>query len=73
MTEEQINILIGQNLTKARERAGYKLKDLAELVGVTYQQVQKYEKGKNRLTAAKLVMFARALLVEPSELLPEAF
>jgi transcriptional regulator with XRE-family HTH domain len=34
---------------------------LGELVGVTFQQVQKYEKGTNRVTAARLLDVAKAL------------
>lgn len=34
---------------------------LAELLGVTFQQVQKYEKGANRIAAGRLYDIARAL------------
>ena len=35
--------------------------DLAERVGVTFQQVQKYENGKNRISAGRLYEVAKAL------------
>ena len=38
---------------------------LAEVVGVTFQQVQKYEKGKNRVSASRLQQIADALKVAP--------
>jgi transcriptional regulator with XRE-family HTH domain len=38
---------------------------LAELIGVTYQQAHKYEKGINRVAAGRLYGIARALAVEP--------
>lgn len=34
---------------------------LAERVGITFQQVQKYERGANRISAGRLFAFARAL------------
>ena len=73
MGEEEINLMIGKSLRRARERAGYNLKDFAQLVDKSYQQVQKYETGKNRLPAAQIVLFAKVLLIEPSDLLPEVF
>ena len=37
---------------------------MAELIGVTYQQAHKYEKGINRVAAGRLYHIARALGVE---------
>jgi transcriptional regulator with XRE-family HTH domain len=42
---------------------------LAEQLGVTFQQVQKYEKGVNRVGAGRLTKIAAALGVPVSELL----
>jgi transcriptional regulator with XRE-family HTH domain len=39
---------------------------LADLIGVTYQQAHKYEKGMNRVAAGRLYCIARALGVEVS-------
>jgi transcriptional regulator with XRE-family HTH domain len=39
---------------------------VAELVGVTYQQAHKYEKGGNRVSAGRLFAIAQALGVEPA-------
>ena len=36
---------------------------LGELVGVTFQQIQKYEKGANRISAARMQQLAEALEV----------
>lgn len=43
---------------------------LAELIGVTFQQIQKYEKGVNRVSAATLYRIAQELRVHVSELMP---
>ena len=40
--------------------------DLAELIGVTYQQMHKYENGINRVSAGRLYPLAQALEVEVS-------
>ena len=73
MTEDELNEMIGEQLRRAREKAGYNMKTFAELTGKSYQQIQKYEKGKNRIPAAQVVLFAKVLLMEPSDLLPEVF
>ena len=39
---------------------------LGEAIGVTFQQVQKYEKGTNRVGASRLQQIATALEVQPS-------
>ena len=43
---------------------------LAEAIGVTFQQVQKYEKGQNRISAAMLLRIAQVLQQRPSDLMP---
>jgi DNA-binding XRE family transcriptional regulator len=43
--------------------------DLAEVIGVTYQQAYKYEKGINRVSAGRLVDIAAALQMPVAELL----
>lgn len=49
-------------------RLGQKLSqtDLANKIGVTFQQVQKYEKGVNRVGAGRLERISEALEVPPS-------
>lgn len=44
----------GENLKNLRESHGLTLRQLALKLGVTYQQVQKYEKGRNKLPIDKL-------------------
>lgn len=40
---------IGRNLRILREEARYSQSELADLLGITHQQIQKYESGTNRL------------------------
>lgn len=44
---------------------------LAELLGITYQQVQKYEIGKSNISVARLYDIAKALNVSVTSLLPD--
>lgn len=49
-----IDYYIGKNLRTLRTLAGYTQMQIAEFLGITFQQVQKYEAGKNRISAATL-------------------
>lgn len=52
---------LGQRLRARRLEIGMSQERLAELLGVTFQQVQKYEKGVNRVAASRLFEVATAL------------
>lgn len=51
---------VGRRVRIARMDAGLSLSDLAASLGVTYQQVQKNEKGVNRIGASRLRRIAEA-------------
>lgn len=57
---------IGQRVRTRRLEIGMSQERLAELLGVTFQQVQKYEKGVNRIAASRLHDIAAALDMAPS-------
>jgi len=69
--EKQIDVAIGKAITGRREAIGMTQRRLGEAIGVTFQQVQKYETGKNRIAAPKLVLAARALKCDVAELVGE--
>ena len=48
------NATIGRNLRLLRQSRGMSVRALAERLGVTYQQVQKYEKGASALSCLRL-------------------
>ena len=52
---------LGQRLRARRLEAGLSQERLAEVLGLTFQQVQKYEKGVNRIAASRLFDIAAAL------------
>jgi transcriptional regulator with XRE-family HTH domain len=54
---------IGARMRESRLALGMTQESLGELVGVTFQQVQKYEKGANRVSAARLFEICKALNV----------
>lgn len=63
MTEEHqtIDTHVGRRLRLLRKVRGLSQERLAEAGSVTFQQVQKYERGANRVSASMLLTFARAL------------
>jgi transcriptional regulator with XRE-family HTH domain len=50
---------VGRRVCEKRIALGYNQSDLGRAVGVTFQQIQKYEKGANRISASKLFEIAR--------------
>ena len=49
-----IDLNVGHRLRRARRNANYSLKELAELASISTQQLQKYESGRNRISASRL-------------------
>jgi transcriptional regulator with XRE-family HTH domain len=52
---------VGLRIRIRRKEVGVSQERLAEALGITFQQVQKYERGANRVSASKLWEIARAL------------
>ena len=53
--------LIGQRIKARRISMGLSQQALGEILGVTFQQIQKYERGSNRCSAGRLSMVAEKL------------
>ena len=60
---DPVDIEVGQRIKIQRLAAGLSQTELGESIGVTFQQVQKYEKGANRVGAGRLTQIARVLNV----------
>jgi transcriptional regulator with XRE-family HTH domain len=60
---------VGQRIRSLRKRRKMSQETPAKSVGVTFQQVQKYENGRNRVGASRLQLVADALAVPIVELL----
>lgn len=63
MTKQDIDAHIGKRLRLRRTMMGLSQDAIAKAVGITFQQVQKYEKGSNAMNARRLVEFARFMNV----------
>ena len=61
MDTNTIDRRIGQNLRDKRLAASMSQEALGDALGVTFQQVQKYEKGVNRVSASGLWLAAVAI------------
>jgi transcriptional regulator with XRE-family HTH domain len=57
---------IGEKIKKRRKELGISQERLAEILSVTYQQVQRYENGTNRLNVENIQLVADALSVSVS-------
>jgi transcriptional regulator with XRE-family HTH domain len=57
---------IGEKIKKRRKELGISQERLAEILGVTYQQVQRYENGTNRLNIENIQLVADILSVPVS-------
>ncbi|CAN5250680.1 helix-turn-helix transcriptional regulator [soil metagenome] len=55
---------VGRRVCEKRIALGYNQTELAQALGLTFQQVQKYEKGANRISSSKLWDIARFLKVD---------
>lgn len=57
----KVDIVVGARARTRRLELGMSQERLAELLGVTFQQVQKYEKGVNRIASGRLYDISTAL------------
>lgn len=51
---EAIDLFVGARIAERRRSLGLSQSDLARALSITFQQVQKYERGTNRVSASKL-------------------
>ncbi len=56
-----IDVYVGSRIRLQRILRGLTQSELAKLVGISFQSVQKYERGENRVSASRLHEFAAAL------------
>ena len=56
-----VDLHVGARVRMRRKLLGISQEKLAEELGLTFQQIQKYERGANRVSASKLYEIARAL------------
>jgi transcriptional regulator with XRE-family HTH domain len=56
-----IDVHVGSRIRMRRQLINMSQEKLGELLGITFQQVQKYEKGANRISASRLFFSAKTL------------
>lgn len=54
-----IDVAVGARIRLARMEAGLSQTDIADALGMSFQQVQKYEKGTNRIAPSRLTPIAK--------------
>jgi transcriptional regulator with XRE-family HTH domain len=67
-TPDPLDIMVGTRIRIFRTHRGMSQSDLAGKIGVAFQQVQKYEKGSNRVGASRLSRIASVLGISVGEL-----
>lgn len=60
----RVDVHVGTRIRHRRQTVGMTQQALAHVLGVSYQQVQKYEAGANRVSAGRLYVVAMALGTE---------
>lgn len=63
------DLRLGQVIMMTRNRFGWSQKDLARSLGITFQQIQKYETGGNRITVGRLQQIADCFEMNIAQLL----
>jgi len=63
MANHPVDVHVGKKLRQRRTILGMTQDALAKAVGITFQQVQKYERGVNRMGASRLFEFSRVVNV----------
>lgn len=69
MATDSFDKRLGNKIRQLRIMSGMSQQNVADLLGVTFQQVQKYEQGANRITAKTLYILSKHLHVPLTEIL----
>lgn len=67
------DVIMGRRIRELRKVRGLSQEQLGDKCGITFQQVQKYEKGTNRLSFSRMVQMAAALEITINDLVPPQY
>jgi transcriptional regulator with XRE-family HTH domain len=56
-TKNELDQRVGERLRSRRLKMGFSQTELGAAAGVTFQQIQKYERGTNRISASRMIQF----------------
>ncbi len=65
LTAAEVDRLVGDRIRRRRILMGLTQDQLGEALGISYQQIQKYETGANRVSAGRLYLIGECLEVSP--------
>lgn len=65
----RLDVALGARIRRFRKARNMSQERLADAAGVTFQQIQKYERGANRVSFSRLALIANALNTPLSELI----
>lgn len=68
---DPVDVAVGARIRALRVARGMSQQKLAAAIGYTFQQLQKYETGRNRVAASVMVRIARALGCSPASFFTE--
>ena len=69
----EFDVMVGANLQYMRKYRKLSMSKVAEQIPFTFQQLQKYEKGKNTISAYKLLQLCNIYKVDIAEIVKETF
>jgi transcriptional regulator with XRE-family HTH domain len=67
----ELSAQMGERLKIIRQTRGLSQEKLGAAIGVTFQQIQKYERGTNRISLPAFVQICQVLNVHPMEVIGE--
>lgn len=70
MAKKSINAVIGEKIKELRKDNGMSQMKLANALGISYQQVQKYEKATGSIAVDRLEQIAKAFKISITEFFP---
>lgn len=68
MKKSEINAIIGRNIRRIRLRTNKSMKEVATTMGISFQQLHKFEKGKDSIKLSQLLDFSTTCNYDPREL-----
>lgn len=70
-TRDTLDVSLGFRLKQIRKAKGWSQERLGQAADVSFQQIQKYEKGTNRIAVAMLIRLCKVLDSDPAPIVAE--
>ena len=66
---QESDVAVGERIRARRNQLEMSQEDLGKALGVSFQQIQKYEKGVNRISSGRLIQVVNALQCSVTDLI----